>query len=94
MATPTRRAQTRRRRTPAATTPPRPPISQATRLDRAVKDVLKAIPVDHLDRRLTALEKWVKTLPKDVRVFLGVEKRPVRRTRTRVAAHRTARHRA
>lgn len=93
MATTTRRATARRRRT-AAPTPPRPRPSQAKQLDRAVKQFLKAIPVDHLDRRLTALEKWIRGLQKDVRKLITPQRRPARRTTTRVAARRTAHHRA
>jgi hypothetical protein len=36
-------------------------------LDRAVKDFLKAVPVDHLDERLTALERWFTTVEKEFR---------------------------
>jgi hypothetical protein len=43
----------------------RPPAGAG--LDRAVKDFLKAVPIDHLDQRLTALEKWFARLEKEVR---------------------------
>jgi hypothetical protein len=36
-------------------------------LDRAVKEFLKAVPVDHLHERLTALEKWFSRVEKEVR---------------------------
>jgi len=92
MPTTTRHAPARRRRTAAAPTPPRP-VSPATLLDRAVKQVLKAIPVDHLDRRFVALEKWVRGVGKDVRKFLGVPTPPARRAGTRAGPRRTAHHR-
>jgi len=93
MPTTTRRAPARRRRTVAAPTPPRPQPTPAARLDRAVKQVLKAIPVDHLDRRFVALEKWVRGVGKDVRKFLGVPTPPARRAGRRAGPRRTAHHR-
>jgi hypothetical protein len=54
-------------------TTPRRPATRATRkaahndLDRAVKELLKAIPLDHLDQRLTALERWFARLEKEFR---------------------------
>jgi hypothetical protein len=36
-------------------------------LDKAVKDFLRAVPIDHLDQRLTALETWFARLEKEVR---------------------------
>jgi len=45
----------------------RDPASRSGELDRAVKAFLKAIPVDHLDRRLTELERWYARVEKEVR---------------------------
>lgn len=44
----------------------RPGHGGATELNDAVMQLLRAIPVDHLDRRLSTIEKWLGRLETDV----------------------------
>lgn len=72
---------------------PRRARDSAAEIHAAVLQLLKAIPVDHLDRRFVALEKWVRGVGKDVRKFLGVPTPPARRAGRRAGPRRTAHHR-
>lgn len=69
-----------------------PKRAPAADFDRAVKNFLKAIPVDHLDQRLTELERYVKVLQKDMsKLVRDMGPRPARKAAvTRTAQRRTA----
>jgi hypothetical protein len=41
--------------------------AKGANLERALRAFLRAIPIDHLDERLTALETWVTGLEKELR---------------------------
>jgi hypothetical protein len=82
MATTTRRATVRRSA---------PRRVQPAELNSAIKQLLKAIPVDHLDRRLTSIEKWMASIDKDIRK-LARDSVGARRPRA-TAPHRAAAHR-
>lgn len=62
------------------------PQQHAREINQAFLQLLKAIPVDHLDRRLSSLEKWVTSLEKDLRKLALDAGRGVPRAPRRAAA--------
>jgi len=77
---------------------PRRARDSAAEIHAAVLQLLKAIPVDHLDRRVTALEHWAVRVQKDLQKLVtdvggpvaprprrAVARKPVRRTTRRAA---------
>lgn len=71
-----------------------PARDSAAEVHAAVLQLLKAIPVDHLDKRVTALEQWAARVQKDLERLVADLGRPAapRAHRPAAAAVRSARH--